>query len=212
MNRNFEDSNISLVSSGEDVGAIISLHFAPGEKPSKPKSRFYRDKIRLFLEYDPESVLLIRSEGIVAGFLIYTQDLYSFKSFAGPRHLRFYLNALKVIGGFYGYELKKYYRILKQVISGDENKSTEVDKILSGERTGKIWALIVSPDHRRKGVARELIRHCLDIFRNKGGKLMLISVKKDNVAAIRTYENCGFKITGECLESTGKSYLMEIKA
>ncbi len=202
------DESIECLRSEAEFNEVLRLHFLPGEKVAGARKRFYKDKLSLFLEYDPDSILVKKIGGEVAAFLIYTCDEAGFSTFSGPRHLRFYRKLLLASVGYYGFDLAKYFRLFKAMalIRPPALPSSE----LSPEKHGKIWALVVSPDFRRRGIASQLISASICEFRKKGGKTMRITVKKDNDAAIAAYCKCGFKVVGECMESTGDSHLMEI--
>jgi ribosomal protein S18 acetylase RimI-like enzyme len=206
------DSQIRFVDSERDVDAIAFLHKSPEDRELKKSLfRFYKDKVGLFLEFDPQSVLIRNGKkNDIAGFLIYTYDTDRFNAFAGPSGTRFYKNILKTAAGYYGYDFRKYIAVCKVMLGINRTKFTSpVSEI---HPYGKIWALVVSSEYRRMGFASELIAACLKTFREKEGAVMRITVKKDNEPAIKTYQNYGFEIIGECLESTGESFVMEIKS
>jgi ribosomal-protein-alanine N-acetyltransferase len=52
----------------------------------------------------------------------------------------------------------------------------------------------VHPDHRGKGIAKELLRRCLDILRERKVRIVELDVELVQRAAIRLYETFGFKI------------------
>jgi [ribosomal protein S18]-alanine N-acetyltransferase len=55
-----------------------------------------------------------------------------------------------------------------------------------------IMNVAIAPEHRRKGVAQSLIDH---VFKNlSSGKLLLLEVRKSNLAAIALYQKNGFTI------------------
>ncbi len=55
-----------------------------------------------------------------------------------------------------------------------------------------IGALMVAPEHRRKGYGRAILAHALDVARAYGGKRALLHVLEDNTPAKRLYESAGF--------------------
>lgn len=204
-----KDSLIRFVTSEKDIDAIAFLHKNPEERElEKHLYRFYRDKVKLFLEFDPQSVLIASVDGKLAGFLIYTDDVASFTHFAGLAHLRFYVVLLKTILGYYGYDFKKYFLVFRSIFG--KNKNIVMHAQVEAVNYGKIWALVVAPEFRRMGLAIKLINTCLSNFKAKGGSVMRITVRKNNVSAIKAYEKSGFRIIGECEESTGICHVMEI--
>jgi ribosomal-protein-alanine N-acetyltransferase len=59
-----------------------------------------------------------------------------------------------------------------------------------------ILNLAVHPDHRRKGIGRELLSQCLRHFSNKGIKSAILEVRVRNKNAISLYETTGFRSIG----------------
>lgn len=53
--------------------------------------------------------------------------------------------------------------------------------------------ICVAPDHRRRGVARYLMRHLLQIAVAAGQREMLLEVRRSNVAALALYERLAFR-------------------
>ena len=65
---------------------------------------------------------------------------------------------------------------------------------LSGE--GHITNVAVAKDYRRKGIARSLIEHFIDIAKCENLEFMTLEVRASNVAAISLYESFGFTQVG----------------
>jgi ribosomal-protein-alanine N-acetyltransferase len=57
-----------------------------------------------------------------------------------------------------------------------------------------ILRLAVHPDHRGEGIAKELIRRCLDILMERKIGIVELDVELIDRGAIRLYEKFGFKI------------------
>ncbi|OGV41793.1 MAG: hypothetical protein A2X48_14365 [Lentisphaerae bacterium GWF2_49_21] len=168
--------------------------------------RFFRDKVLLFHEFDPESIVLKRnSSGEICGILIFTYCERAFNEFAGPGHIRFYTRAIKALLGFYGFNFKKFFTAARSMTGS-------IEKSLSAPAGdfGKIWVLLVMEECRNQGIATELIKGGIELMRQKKGRTLIVTVKTDNVPAIRTYEKCGFKNIGTCEESSGHSYILQL--
>jgi len=63
------------------------------------------------------------------------------------------------------------------------------------ENLGKTWIVAnvgVHPDFQGRGIARELVRACLTLIQERGGKRAILQVDADNHVAIRLYESLGF--------------------
>ena len=54
----------------------------------------------------------------------------------------------------------------------------------------------VSPDHRRRGIARSLFQASFKMARQKGYEKIFTFVRADNPAALATYQNQGFSVVG----------------
>ena len=198
----------------QEIDDVAALHLLPrldSRKVRQPASkfRFYRDKVRLFLDFDPESVILKKNdEGLIEGVLIFTRDEAEFNRFMGPLKLCFYNHLLTTVFGYYGFDFRKFFLAARSA-TGFAGKSL-IEKDAPSAKTAKIWALIVAEESRKKGIAGELIRKCIDRVSQAGGRCIELTVQKDNIPAIRAYEKSGFKVIGDCLESTGPSHIMQM--
>lgn len=198
--------------SSRDIDIIASMHIkasvnAANLKKPAAKFRFFKDKISLFHDFDPGSIIIQKSESNeICGILIFTYDESKFNKFAGPGNMRFYIRALKALTGFYGFDFKKYLNAAKSALGAAKRSGFDMK-----EKYGKIWVLLVMEEYRKRGIAVELIKKCIEIMRKKGVKNLIVTVKTDNDPAIGTYEKCGFTKTGTCEESSGHSYIMSLK-
>jgi len=59
---------------------------------------------------------------------------------------------------------------------------------------GDIGLLAVAPDFRGKGIAADLVYTAQHYFKNKNINKLQVVTQKDNIAACRLYEKCGFAI------------------
>jgi ribosomal-protein-alanine N-acetyltransferase len=55
-----------------------------------------------------------------------------------------------------------------------------------------INAIAVRPEHRRHGIARQLLAHVLDDARVSGARQVVLEVRASNSAALRLYDTFGF--------------------
>ena len=199
----------------KQIERIALMHVKASLQPepalaSRSAFRFFRDKIRLFIDFDPGSVILeIEEENGIAGCLIYTFDEPAFNRFCSPAHIRFWTRALKTLVGYYGCDIAKFAKFAKAAMSmlGRERKEMSFGKTLP-ERYGKIWVLIVAEERRGRGIAGRLLKKCVEAMREKGGDPLIVTVKTDNEPAIKAYEKAGFKKIGVCDESSGRSCIM----
>lgn len=61
-------------------------------------------------------------------------------------------------------------------------------------RNGMMWwfqSVYIQPDHRKKGLFRQMYQHILDLARQKNVREVRLYVDKDNVAAQKVYESLG---------------------
>jgi len=63
--------------------------------------------------------------------------------------------------------------------------------------TGEILNLAVSPDFRRRGVARALLRAGLSIFRKRRVEEVFLEVRESNRSAQALYASSGFRPVGQ---------------
>jgi len=98
------------------------------------------------------------------------------------------------------------YLILRLVVFFISNPQTIIDLAcsffsslkISKNVPGKIELIYigVSQNARGKGIARELIIRFFNFSKKKGYSSVILSVEKENIAAISLYKKMGFKIIG----------------
>ena len=66
--------------------------------------------------------------------------------------------------------------------------------LLSGE--GHITNVAVSKNYRRRGIAKALISHFIEIAKSDNSEFMTLEVRASNVAAISLYKSFGFADVG----------------
>ncbi len=197
----------------QELAHIAALHVTPSvhcdiKKCPISDFRFFHDKVRLFHDFDPASILVHRTEsGIIDGVLIYTHDETGFSRSAGGFSARLVKRAAKVLSGYYGFRFTKYRKSLRAMRGDYEHLYPGAEK---RDTFGKIWVLIVAEESRRRGIAAELITGCIDAMQKRGRHCLRVTAEKENVPAVRAYEKCGFKKIGTCEESTGASYVLEL--
>jgi ribosomal protein S18 acetylase RimI-like enzyme len=67
---------------------------------------------------------------------------------------------------------------------------------ISSQRRGKVWYIsdvVVLPEYRGKGIAKQLVRMCVDDIRVRGGKQISLDVISQNLPAIELYRSTGFQ-------------------
>ena len=76
----------------------------------------------------------------------------------------------KVVGGLAAYVLEKFEQERKEIY---------------------IYDLAVAHEHRRKGIATELIRRLQSVAREKGAYVIFVQADPDDMPAIKLYESLG---------------------
>jgi len=61
---------------------------------------------------------------------------------------------------------------------------------------GHIHNVAVSPDFRRRGIARSLVEALIDFSRKQSLSVMLLEVRNANLPAIELYASFGFEVVG----------------
>jgi ribosomal-protein-alanine N-acetyltransferase len=64
-------------------------------------------------------------------------------------------------------------------------------KITSDEEA-EVYDVGTQPEHRNKGIAKNLINSLVAELKAAGVKTIFLEVAENNIAAIKLYENCGF--------------------
>ena len=79
------------------------------------------------------------------------------------------------------------------------------------EGSAHVTTIAVAPEHRKRGVAREMLKHAETALAEKGIGTLLLEVRVSNYAAQNLYANAGFVIIQKLIEyySDGEdAYLM----
>ena len=100
-------------------------------------------------------------------------------SFSAPWTYNFFQSGLREI--FLVFEKKEIAGYLNACVCADLEKAV-------------ILKLAVHPDHRREGIAKKLIRRCLDILIERQINIVELDVELIQRGAIKLYEKFGFKI------------------
>ncbi|MCR4787130.1 MAG: GNAT family N-acetyltransferase [Lachnospiraceae bacterium] len=84
-------------------------------------------------------------------------------------------------------------------ISIDSDEQVEALEFWSKELSpgGELSRLAVHPDHQNKGIAPMLIKHCMEVLKERGYKSVHFLVNKNNEKALRSYASLGIPKVGE---------------
>lgn len=59
-----------------------------------------------------------------------------------------------------------------------------------------IFNVCVNADYRRQGFGEKMMRHLIDVAKNKNASIAFLEVRPSNITAISLYEKLGFETTG----------------
>jgi ribosomal-protein-alanine N-acetyltransferase len=91
------------------------------------------------------------------------------------------------------------HSICLKAVAGGSSMAGFVIGVVEPDRTGHVVVLGVSPDWRRHGVGRGLMRRLEAFFRDRGVRLVHLEVRTTNDGARALYEGLGFTIAGRRL-------------
>lgn len=109
----------------------------------------------------------------------------------------------------------KHNRILGYFHQGELRGAVGIEQLYGDLRChkGRVWGLMVSPDYRRQGIARQLCEAAIQTAKEYGVEKLSLELTSEAVAAMQLYRRLGFRIeTVEpmALKLEGR-YLDEIK-
>ncbi len=84
--------------------------------------------------------------------------------------------------------------IARQIRSTDNQMVAFVVAVIEIDGVGHITAIGVAPEHRRRGLARLLLREMERSLRSRGISTIRLEVRVENEAAILLYEQLGFAV------------------
>lgn len=98
------------------------------------------------------------------------------------------------IGGLFNPTLKAVMRGYIWEVDGEAVGLVNVSPLGLDSQTWVIGNVAVLPEHRRKGIAQQLIQATIDLARQNRVKHVVLEVIADNVPGVKLYENKGFEI------------------
>jgi ribosomal protein S18 acetylase RimI-like enzyme len=79
-----------------------------------------------------------------------------------------------------------------KVLVWEENK--KILGFVTLQKNGHIGLIAVSPDSQGKGIGKKLIQSSFVLFKKWDVKTIILETQTTNIAALRTYQGCNFKI------------------
>lgn len=68
-----------------------------------------------------------------------------------------------------------------------------ISVVVAGE--AELWTIAITPDRRRRGLARRLLQHAMSAWRAEGAEAAFLEVRDDNAGAIALYAETGWVAT-----------------
>jgi ribosomal protein S18 acetylase RimI-like enzyme len=153
-----------------------------------------------FMEYQPKSVVVVRHENVTAYRELRLRGLREHPEAFGETAAAFESRSLESISERVVAQARLGAFILAAVSASGAMLGCvglAVQEPGKSRHRGMLWGMYVLPEARGKGVGRVLLDELLDC----AGKLEFLeqihlSVVTSNTAAVRLYENFGFKVFG----------------
>lgn len=98
------------------------------------------------------------------------------------------------IGGIFNPALKAVMRGYIWEEAGQAVGLVNLSPLGLGDQTWVIGNVAVLPEHRRKGIAQQLVQAAIDLARQYQVKNVVLEVIADNLPAVKLYESKGFEI------------------
>ncbi|MFH0889362.1 MAG: GNAT family N-acetyltransferase [Planctomycetota bacterium] len=204
---------------------IAAMHIDPDENNIKKiifqnngRYNFSLDKILMFYGIEPAGVIVAKKDNQTIGFIIVSKNLGRIKElFLKPRFFFLVHFALKFIFLQYGLNKELIKKVLLILYTNLIRKKVPSHGFVLNDLTKnrkenipdyQIWAFIMMKSSRGKGIGFKLIEAACDYTRKCHSHSLGITVAKNNILALNLYQKAGFRIIGECLESTGPSYYL----
>src|SRR5688572_1476453 len=96
-----------------------------------------------------------------------------------------------------------FFQLISSVLSSSAETEMKSDAI-------ELTYIGVAADQRGKGVGKDLLNAFIEMSREAGYRSLILSVEKDNEAAIALYQKAGFKITKTFSEGRYERHRMEL--
>jgi ribosomal protein S18 acetylase RimI-like enzyme len=97
---------------------------------------------------------------------------------------------------------------IRFLVADLENRIVGTTMVDSRERVGYISSVMVSPDHRRRGIATSLVKSANDYIRRRGMDRAVLHAVSTNVPAIGVYSKLGFEPFEQIAHLVGDSASM----
>lgn len=69
--------------------------------------------------------------------------------------------------------------------------------------------IYIQSNHRAKGYGKKAVKFAETLARDRGLRKIVLTVNKNNAAAIRAYEKIGFRNAGSLVQDIGSGYVMD---
>ena len=84
--------------------------------------------------------------------------------------------------------------------SGDATLGAAITLFRKGNRTARLYSIIVADTARGKGISDQLLKESEDISRQRTCTLMRLEVRESNARAIRLYERHSYRVMARAVQ------------
>jgi len=172
------------------VAGLVAGIFADKREAILGRASGWQDVVQAFLSEYGGIIFVAVADGRVAGAAAIRAGEWE----PGKVTTRAVLSKVGIIGGLFA------KRRLSRLVAS-------LPKLLPGE--GEIDALGVGSEHRRSGIASELIESVEEWSRDQGVECLCLSVKEDNEPALALYKKMGFEVSQKYSNAWGHNLYMK---
>lgn len=198
-----------LTADKADAVKIAAMHIAPSVNLSldniekRKDFRLYFEKVNFFMQFEPEGVIVAKEGSNIVGFIIITKDAgYLMRNI----FLKGYVFRWAILMALrrFGLDVNMIKKSIRYLLSFSFLPLIAAKKIPSA----KIMAIIVAKEKRGLGIGSSLVDKAIEYLRKNKIKSLCVATEVSNILAIKFYQSCGFSLSGTCVESVGRSFIL----
>lgn len=167
-----------------------------------PSPRLIQEVFRLCYDAEPSALLVAVAGERVIGYVFAPVSLRRlWRAAVSRRHM------VRWIGAWFRGRMRLGIAPLRILFL---DKFNFVRSAVGGDLAveARILSVAVAPEYRGRGIGSQLVRHALDRFVACGVDKVRLEVRPSNQAAVRVYENLGFRAMGTMHDSQGPWSIM----
>ncbi len=129
-------------------------------------------------------------------------------------NLRCFKNGENYTKHTFNYLLTQPNALCYQIVSAEKRMAGFVCVLVSDDGTGHITTIGVAPEHRRRGLAEQMLAHLDAALAARGIFSIVLEVRASNTIAQQVYKNSGFAVVQRlpCYYNNGEDGLMMVKS